>query len=55
MGKNPFNCEWAIIVMTTNPEAIKILHDIKHLSKILKNANINNKMGEILAIYHRQR
>lgn len=41
--------------MTTNPEAIKILHEIKHHSKIFENAKINDKIGEIFAIYHRQR
>lgn len=39
--------------MTTNPEAIKILHDIKHHSKIFENAKINDKIGEIFAIYHK--
>lgn len=47
---------WTVIALTTNPEAIKILHDIKHHCKIQKkNTNPNDKMGEMLAIYHRQR
>lgn len=40
--------------MTTNPEAMIILQDIRNYSKVFKNSKINDKMGEIFAIYYKQ-
>ena len=39
---------WAILAVTTNPEDIKILPDIKHYSKIKKNVKINAKCMKYL-------